>query len=225
MKKTFLALLLSLFLYSITLPLLAEVTVDDFSWNMEKVDRYFAGETFKSALNCGDKASFQAAKNMCTISCEQRGIFTMCQTLCIPPDINSEKVVQEVVACEDNKVTIFGSDGDIRTITKDDFHKYKKNPLRELFNELPSWLDGANKVTIYQMTSTKHTLGWGTENERKVPALQLQGQIHYATGTGSDQFEEAIFTVILDESIPWFARAARVRLTGEGTMWRLDEVL
>lgn len=148
----------------------------------------------------------------------------MCSTLCIPPDINSELVTQEVLRCSDNEVTLFSSDGDIRKITKSDYLRYKRNPLREAFDQLPGWFDGVNKVVLYKSYQGEHTLGWKTSLERKVPALYIEGEMHYTTADGQSDFQEVIFTIALDPSIPWFAQVARVRIKSEGTMWRLDEV-
>ena len=102
-------------------PFAKSVVVDDFGWVMERIDSSYRNYSFENALKCGESANFQAAKNMCTVSCEQRGIFTMCSTLCIPPDVNSDLVTQKVVNCQDDEVTLFTSDGDIRKITRADF--------------------------------------------------------------------------------------------------------
>lgn len=216
--------LLTALLLTFSLSAAAEVEVDDFMYNLERIERFYSNYSFKEALKCGESARFQAAKDMCTVSCEQRGIFTVCQTLCIPPDVSSDLVTQEVVNCTESSATIMSSDGDIRTITASDFEKYRRNPLRELFNQLPNWFEGVFKVTIMSARRGEHTLGWKTENERKVGAWYLEGQLAYRTNNGSEDWEDVIFTLIDDPSIPWFAQAARVRLTNDGTMWRLDEI-
>lgn len=212
------ALLFSLSIFS------KPVVIDDFGWVIEQIDRQYQSATFSSALKCGDTAEFQAAKNMCTVSCEQRGIFTMCSTLCIPPDVSSDLVTQKVVNCSKDEVTLFSSDGDIRKITAADFARYKGNPLREIFDQLPLWFDGVDKVTLYKSYPGEHTLGWKTPRERKVPALYIDGEIHYTTADGQTDFQEVIFTLVQDPSIPWFAQVVRVRIKREGTMWRLNEV-
>lgn len=200
------------------------IEVDDFMHALERIERSYAHYTFEEAFKCGQKAKFQAAKNMCTVTCETRGIFSVCQSLCIPPDINSEFVTEEVINCTEDSVTIFSSDGDIRTITRADFLKFNKNPLRELFSRIPNWYAGVYQVSIMRVRRGEHTLGWKTPQERKVPAWFLEGQIVYRAGDGSESFEDVIFTLIDDETIAWFAQSARMRLTHEGTMWRLDEI-
>lgn len=202
----------------------AQIEVDDFMHNLERLERELGYESFEEALKCGDKATFQAAKDMCTITCEPWGAFSVCQSLCIPADLRSEMITVEVVNCSQDSVTLFSSDGDIREITKEEYRSYNSNPLRQLFEQIPNWLAGVYKVSLYSLKRGEHTLGWKTENERKVPAWYLEGQLVYRSDNGSEDSIDVIFTLIDDKSVPWFARASRVRLTRDGTMWRLDEI-
>lgn len=197
-------------------------TVEEFGWSLENLDRQYAHLTFEDAFKCGQKATFQSAKFMCKETCQDGGLFSMCQSECVDPNVISEIVTQEVVNCSSDSVTIFSSDGDIRTITRDLFIKYKKNPLRELLHQSNSFRDGIEKVVISHSYPGQHTLGWKTEDERKVNATFFRGTYE---GGSSNEFRESIFTVIVDSSIPWFAQAARIRIEEEGTYWRLQDVL
>ena len=199
------------------------IEIDDFFGRLGELDRLYENITFKDAFTCGEKATFQAAKDLCEVTCQPSGPFTMCQSECLDPIIASEMVTIEVMNCKEDSVTLFSSDGDIRIVTKDDFMTYKKNPIRELLQQLPQWMEGAYKVTFNSSYRGEHTLGWKTENERTVPALFYRVTIDSII-QGSSDFKEAIVTVIPDSSLPWFVHAARVRLQDDGTMWRLQDV-
>jgi hypothetical protein len=203
---------------------LRAVEIDDFMWNLERLDKYFASLSFNEALSCGTKASFQVSKDMCKLTCQGSGFFTVCEMYCIPPHLKSDMVTVEVVNCKEDEATLFSSDGDVRTITKSDFLKYQKNPMRELIANLPNWIEGVHRVTLLRMEKKKHTLGWKTKNERTVDAWYLEGSVAIKTSSGAETTEDMIFTLITDGHLPWFARAARVRLREDGSMWRLHDL-
>lgn len=221
--KVFLTILLCLLGHS-ALAAPRSVEIDDFMHILDRLERSLRPVPFAEAFQCGQSAKIHAAKDMCSISCEPWGAFSVCQMLCIPVDLRSEMITVEVVNCSEESATLFSSDGDIQVITASDYQRYHSNPLRQIFEQIPNWLDGVYKVSIYSMKRGEHTLGWKTENERKIPAWYLEGQITYRGDNGSEDAIDVIFTLVEDESVPWFARAARVRITRDGTMWRLDEI-
>ena len=197
------------------------ITIEDFGWGLEELDSYYANLSFEEALKCGDKATFQSAKFICKETCQNNGGFSMCQSECVDPLIISETVTQEIVNCTPESVTLFSSDGDIRVITKEMFLRYKKNPVRELLHQMDSYRDGISKAIINSSYPGTHTLGWQTPAERKVQARFLRATFE---GSNSNEFMQAILTVILDPQLPWFAQAARIRIEREGTYWRLQDV-
>lgn len=197
------------------------VLIEDFGWSLETLDRQYSHLTFEEAFKCGEKAQFIAAKFICKETCQQQGGFSICQSECVDPNIVSEVVNQEVVNCSSHSVTIYSSDGDIRTITREQFLSYNKNPLRELLHHADSFRDQVHKVIVTSLKPGFHTLGWKTDKERKVPATFLSGTFE---AENISQFADAVFTVINNSSIPWFAQAARIRVSGEGTYWRLHDV-
>lgn len=197
------------------------LTIEDFGWTLEDLDRQYSHLTFEEALKCGDKAVFQSAKYMCKETCQNQGGFSMCQTECVDATISSEFVTQEVVNCTADEVTIFSSDGDIRKITRQDFLRYKKNPLRELLHQIHFYRDRVAKIVVTSSYPKEHTLNWKTPQERKVRAQFIRATFE---GQNPNEFAQALLTVINDSTIPWFAQAARIRIEREGTYWRLHEV-
>lgn len=216
--KSFLIKVLVVFFIS---PMSFAVIVEDFGWSLEDLDRKYSHVTFEEAFKCGEKAEFQSAKFICKETCQNRGGFSICQSECVDPNIISEMVTQEVVNCNSNSVTIFSSDGDIREITREQFLAYNKNPLRELLSQMGSFRDQVYKVIILSSDPAKHTLGWKTSSERKVDALHFRATIE---SENPNEFAQAIFTVVTDSSLPWFAQATRIRVEREGTYWRLQDV-
>jgi len=222
MKKT---LVFVFFLFiNISFTSAEEIEIDDFGRQIESLDYEYQHHTFDNSFKCGDKATFQAAKDMCEVICRPIGNFgNACESRCIPPDIRSEMVTVEIVNCSSHEVTLLSSDGDVRKITRDDFIKYKKNPLREFLRVLPEWIEGAHKIQTFRKTRVKHTLGWKTSYERQVSAWQFEVTLSAHIGSGVDD-SQYIFTVITDQSVPWFVQLARVRIFDEGTMWRLHDL-
>lgn len=213
--------LIKAFVFLLFSPTCFGVIVEDFGWSLEDLDRKYAHLSFEEAFKCGEKAEFQAAKFICKETCQNRGGFSICQSECVDPNIISESVTQEVVNCNSNSVTIFSSDGDIREITREQFLSFKKNPLRELISQMRSFRDQVYKVIILSSTPGKHTLGWKTSGERKVDGLYFRATIE---AENPNEFAQAIFTVVNNSEIPWFAQAARIRVEREGTYWRLQDV-
>ncbi len=214
-------LILKALLLIVFMPNALGIVIEDFGWSLENLDRQYSHLTFEQALKCGAKATFQSAKFLCKETCQNNGGFSMCQSECVDAQIASEMVSQEVVNCSSDKVTIFSSDGDIREITRENFNRYKKNPLRELLHQIHTFRDGIAKVVINSSYPGTHTLGWNTPEERQINAVFFRGTFE---GSNSNEFMEAIFTVSQDPSLPWFAQATRIRIEREGTYWRLHEV-
>lgn len=217
----YLSLFLSFFLFMISPSHAVEIV--DRMWQFERLERSLPRVSFEVAFQCEAKAEFQLARDMCSVACEPRGIFTMCHTTCYPPDIRSLMVKEEFLSCDSEKVVAVLSDGEVRSVTRAQYESFQFNPLRELFTRLPQWFEGVFRIEIMDVVEATHTLGWKTEKERKVRAWNINGEMYFRTGGGSEDVMPFIATLIQDPSVPWHLRAARFRLTNEGTLWRLHD--
>jgi hypothetical protein len=218
-------MILSLLLnfYSLLVPASYGVEIVDRLWQFERLERSLPRVSFEEAFQCDVKAQFQLARDMCLVACEPRGIFTMCHTTCYPPDIRSLVVKEEFLSCDSEKVVAVLSDGEVRSVTRAQYESFQFNPLRELFERLPLWFEGIFRIEIMSVVEATHTLGWKTESERKVRAWNIDGEFFFRTGNGNEDSMPFIATLIQDPSVPWHLRAARFRLTNEGTLWRLHD--
>lgn len=212
------ALFLMLFFHSAQ-----AVEIIDQMWQLERLERSLPRPSFEEAFQCETKAKFQLARDMCSIACEPRGIFTMCHTTCFPPDIRSLMVEEQFLSCDSQKVVAVLNDGEVRTVTREQYEGFAYNPLRELFERVPNWMEGVYRFEVRTVTNATHTLGWKGANERQVSALNIEGDVSIRTSNGSEDTMPFIATLINDPSVPWHLRAARFRLTNEGTIWRLHD--
>jgi hypothetical protein len=200
------------------------IEIVDRLWQFERLERSLPPVSFETAFDCQKTATFQLAREMCTLACEPYGRMTMCHSVCIPPDIRSNWVEESVLSCSSDEVVTVLSDGEIRRVGRSDFTRFQGNPLRELFERVPNWLKGAYRFEILQVVPAVHTLGWKTENERQVSAFNVDGEVFLNIPSGQEESFRFIATLIDDPSIPWSLRAARFRIIDEGTVWRLHDL-
>jgi len=199
------------------------VEIVDRLWQFERLERSLTRVSFEQAFQCNVQGEFQLARDMCSMACEPRGIFTMCHTTCYPPDIRSLMITEQFLRCDSEAVVSVLSDGEVRSVTRAQYENFNFNPLRELFARVPQWFEGVYRFEIMTVVEATHTLGWKTDSERKVRAWNVDGEVFIRTGNGNEDSMPFIATLIQDASVPWHLRAARFRLKDEGTLWRLHD--
>lgn len=207
--------------------ILAKVEVIDFLNNLRRFDDQFRSASFEKAYPCGSQAKIDVAKNLCSWTCQPvfGGFGRACQSICTDPRLVLKKDLFQIESCQSEEVLISSREGEFSFMTKEEFLKNNKNPLRIFIQRLPELFKGTYKVDLRRITDTQHTLGWKTPQERKVEAWQIELLLHFSEGEDQSGDENVILTLLKDENIPLWLRVARFRMIEHGTVWRLDEIL
>ena len=189
---------------------------DSATWNPQ-LDAVLKTMDFEQSFTCGSSAMFRELVNSCEVTCDS----TACWSMCMSPADPLAPAPRTVVNCTPDSFGVLAQGtGGYFEVQKAEFAQTQGRPLLFVLNRIQDFIHCPSGATfkITSLADKPYIIRRGTPTEVTLPAMQVEGTIHYP---GIPHTISATLSILKDG--PGVARLARLRLQNE-TWFLLDNV-